>query len=392
MKMNQRMLKVAVMTALTVAFAVPAFASPFSDVPAKHWSYEAVTKLTKAGIIDGFNDGTFRGDKTVTRYEMAQVVAKAMTKSLNADQKNMVDKLSKEFMVELNTMGLKVDGMQNQIDKMVKISGDARARYFQTKDVKDYTDYRARINFDGSISDNLKFNARLSSGSPTTEGAAGAIKLDTANVTFDGLGLNNTIGREDIKLGTGFMVDTQMNGVISKVGNLKLFGGIAVSNNTTNTITNIPATYTRIYGAEYGTAIKGAKINLDYLKDVTDKVNLYGVNTSFDLFDGVTGNAEYVKNNNGGDKGISYGMKFDKIGLSATYRSVDAGAFSNLSTMVNPKFDSGTANHGFKGMEYQYDRAIDKNVNFTAKYQDFKNKTNGTKIGSNASAVVNVKF
>ena len=128
MKMNKRVLKVAVVSALTVAFAVPAFANPFTDVPAKHWSYDAVTKLSQAGIVDGYGDGTFKGDKTVTRYEMAQIVAKAMTKSLNNDQKATVDKLSKEFATELNTMGVKVEGMQNQINNMVKISGDARVR------------------------------------------------------------------------------------------------------------------------------------------------------------------------------------------------------------------------------------------------------------------------
>ena len=54
MKMNKRMLKVAVVSALTVAFAVPAFANPFTDVPVKHWSYDSVNKLAQAGIIDGY--------------------------------------------------------------------------------------------------------------------------------------------------------------------------------------------------------------------------------------------------------------------------------------------------------------------------------------------------
>ncbi|MBC8016820.1 MAG: S-layer homology domain-containing protein, partial [Sporomusaceae bacterium] len=112
--MNKRMLKVAVVSALTVAFAVPAFANPFTDVPAKHWAYDSVNKLAQAGIVDGYGDGTFKGDKTMTRYEMAQIVAKAMTKSLNADQKATLDKLSKEFATELNSLGVKVDGLQKQ--------------------------------------------------------------------------------------------------------------------------------------------------------------------------------------------------------------------------------------------------------------------------------------
>ena len=46
-------------------------ANPFVDVPAKHWAYDAVAKLAQAGIVDGYGDGTFKGDKTMTRYEMA---------------------------------------------------------------------------------------------------------------------------------------------------------------------------------------------------------------------------------------------------------------------------------------------------------------------------------
>jgi hypothetical protein len=390
MKMNQTMLKVAVTTVLTVACTVPAFANPYSDVPVKHWCYQAVTQLSQEGILDGYSDGTFKGDKVVTRFEMAQVVAKAMKKSLNPNEKNLVDKLAREFATELNEMGIKVDGIQDQMNNMVKISGDANVRFFETKNAPDYTDYRARLSFDGKVSDNVKFNARLSSGSPSTEGAPGTISLDTANVSFDTLGVSNTVGREDLKLGTGFLMDTQMNGLISNVGNLKLFGGIVDSNN--NATNNNPTTYAHVYGGEYGMNVLGAKVNADYLKDVTDGTEAYGANTSFGLFNGVTGNAEYVKNQTASATGLSYGVKFNKLGVSATYRNVDAGAFSNYSTLVNPAFDTTTTANGFKGMEYQYDRALDKNVDLTATYQDFTNKTDGTKLGSRASAVVNLKF
>ncbi len=115
---------------MVLAFAAPALANPFADVPAKHWAYDAVNKLAQAGVVDGYGDGTFRGDKTVTRYEMAQIISKAMNKDLNADQKTVVDKLSREFSTELTSMGVKVEGMQQQLDNMVKVSGDARIRYF----------------------------------------------------------------------------------------------------------------------------------------------------------------------------------------------------------------------------------------------------------------------
>lgn len=72
---------------LVFAVAVAMAANPFVDVPANHWAYKAVMDLSKAGIVDGMGDGTFKGDKTVTRYEMAQIVAKAMVNADKADAK-----------------------------------------------------------------------------------------------------------------------------------------------------------------------------------------------------------------------------------------------------------------------------------------------------------------
>lgn len=384
--MKKRLLKVAITTALTVAFAVPAFANPFADVPANHWAYAAVNNLVKAGVVDGYSDNTFKGDKTVTRYEMAQIVAKAMNKGLNAEQQAAVNQLSKEFATELDAMGVKVDGIQKQLDNSVKISGDARVRYFNTDaaDSKDVTDYRARVTFDGKINDNMKYSARIS-GTGNADGTSPAVALDTANISFKLLGMDNTVGRQDIKLGTGFLMDTKMNGISSKLGDLKVYAGNATSA-VTSTVWN------RVYGAEYGMNVLGAKLNADYLKNVTTDQALYGVNTSFGLIDGVTANAEYIKNNTTDGKALAYGVKLNNYGLSATYRNVDASAYTTFSTLNVPNFDTTVAANGFKGMEYQYDRALDKNAALTVKYQDFEQKTDGAKLGARASAVVNVKF
>lgn len=401
--MKKRLLKTAVATALTVTFAVPAFANPFSDVPAKHWAYDAVNKLAQAGIVDGYGDGTFKGDKTMTRYEMAQIVAKAMNKSLNADQKATVDQLSKEFAAELNTLGVKVEGLQNQVDNMVKVSGDARVRYFNTEGQKDVTDYRARVAFDGKINDNMKFNARLSSGNALVDGKANGVALDTANVTFNALGLTNTIGRQDLKLGSGYLVDDQMNGIIAQAGTLKLFAGNAGTNAKVApgsaydnaSLTAADTVWNRVYGAEYTTNIAGAKLTADYLKDVNSKDQFYGANAGFKIADGVSANVEYFKNNGEGKNDAAakaYGVKFDKVGLSATYRDVDANAITPFSTMVtNTTTQYADLTDGFKGMEYQYDKAFDKNATFTVKYQDFE-KQDGTKLSARTSAAVNVKF
>src|SRR5574344_953772 len=99
-----------------------AAANPFSDVPAGHWAYGSIAKLAAAGIVDGYGDGTYRGDRLMTRYEMAQIVARAMAKGAN------VDRLASEFADELDSLGVRVAKLEKKSDN-VKITGEARYSY-----------------------------------------------------------------------------------------------------------------------------------------------------------------------------------------------------------------------------------------------------------------------
>lgn len=88
-------------TALVIGAASTAFAAsnPFADVPADHWAYDSVAQLQAAGVIEGYTSGEYMGNSTMTRYEMAQIVAKAMNKLDSADDANKarIDKLAAEF-------------------------------------------------------------------------------------------------------------------------------------------------------------------------------------------------------------------------------------------------------------------------------------------------------
>jgi hypothetical protein len=79
----------------------------FSDVPPNHWSYGAIQQLYKNGLIDGYSDGTFQSDKTMSRYEMAILVARAMTKLDKADKQDkvLIEKLKAEYTQELEKIG-----------------------------------------------------------------------------------------------------------------------------------------------------------------------------------------------------------------------------------------------------------------------------------------------
>ena len=79
-----------------LAIVDPSLTKEFPDVPANHWAYEAVSKLAGNGIVEGYPDGDFHGDRTMTRYEMAQVIYKALKKGGTVDQK-----LVKEFNKEI---------------------------------------------------------------------------------------------------------------------------------------------------------------------------------------------------------------------------------------------------------------------------------------------------
>ena len=84
----------ALTTALVVGAASTTFAAanPFEDVPADHWAYDAIAQLAADGVIEGYGDGTYRGDQEITRYEMAQMIARAMAKG--GGDKALIDKLA----------------------------------------------------------------------------------------------------------------------------------------------------------------------------------------------------------------------------------------------------------------------------------------------------------
>ena len=128
-------MKKTLVSALSAAFVIGAAsttfaaANPFSDVPRDHWAYDAVTQLAADGVVEGYGDGTYRGDRNITRYEMAQMVAKAMAKdNLSSSDRALVDRLAAEFADELNNLGVRVSNLERNAD-MVKWNGKLEYTY-----------------------------------------------------------------------------------------------------------------------------------------------------------------------------------------------------------------------------------------------------------------------
>lgn len=121
-----------IVSTTSVAFA----ANPFSDVPKDHWSRSAIQELSAKGIIEGYEDSTYRGNQHITRYEMAMMVAKAMAKeNLSAEDKQSIEKLSSEYADELKNLGVRVQTLEEKSDN-VKFSGYMYLRA-QSQDLED---------------------------------------------------------------------------------------------------------------------------------------------------------------------------------------------------------------------------------------------------------------
>ena len=84
----------------------------FPDIPENHWAYDYVTKLARAGIVEGYEDGEFKGNRMMTRYEFAAVIYRAIMAGAGSnpalDQDGTLGKLVKEFDGELKYIRIDV--------------------------------------------------------------------------------------------------------------------------------------------------------------------------------------------------------------------------------------------------------------------------------------------
>lgn len=127
-------MKKKIVTSLAAMMAVGAAcafaANPFVDVPSDSWAYKSVVELADVGIIQGVDGQYFQGNRNITRYEAAEMVAKAMAHmdKASVEQRALINKLADEYADELNNLGVRVSALENRVGN-VKLSGDARVRF-----------------------------------------------------------------------------------------------------------------------------------------------------------------------------------------------------------------------------------------------------------------------
>ena len=213
-------MKKSLVLAMAMALGVTASAyaaNPFSDVPAGHWAYDAVNKLAAEGVVDGYPDGTYGGDKLMTRYEMAQIVAKAMAKGAN------VDKLAAEFADELDSLGVRVANLEKKSDN-VKITGQIRASYRSTDNSGYEGRLRTRLFLNGAVNEDWTYTGRFENSQYYTDDEGNDnISLNWAYVSGPIGGVKVEAGRQDFVKSD--VLDNRGDGVKLSYGDkVKVFG------------------------------------------------------------------------------------------------------------------------------------------------------------------------
>ena len=289
-------MKKSLVLAMALGVTASAYAAnPFSDVPAGHWAYDSINKLAAAGVIDGYGDGTFGGDKLMTRYEMAQIVAKAMAKGAN------VDKLAAEFADELDNLSVRVANLEKKADN-VKITGEVRFRYVnqdgamskserEDGDANRYSavwgnksnhvaDIRSRIWINGMINDDWTYTGMLQN-VQNLNNNTGDENTSFQRAYVDGKlgGMAVRAGRYNLVIADGNIYDTRADGLELSYGNnvkVKGFAGKA-----TDDITLVP--YMKIAGDDV------------FAADITNGGKYWGLAVEGELAKGLKATAGYTQ-------------------------------------------------------------------------------------------------
>ena len=260
------MKKLVLVLVLVLAFALPVLANPFVDVPLNHWAYDNVQSLAAKGVIIGYPDGTFGGNRTMTRYEFAEAVAKALAyvegmDFASAEDVAILEKLAIEFADELASLGvtvadLEAAGLANteaiaaleakvaKHDKFfepLKVTGEFRATY--TKVVVPMTNAtlrdRTRLWFEAEINESTKAGIRFQA-TDTLSGAGTPVytwsnfwidhkgpdfQLRVGEVKPSTIGLGLVYDFDELEEFDGFLA-TWVWDVESDLGNWTLFGDV----------------------------------------------------------------------------------------------------------------------------------------------------------------------
>lgn len=323
--MKHAFLKAAIASCFACAAVTVSAANPFTDVSADDWAYQAVASLSDEGVIDGYPDGTFRGDKHVTRYEIAQIVARLMAKedTLNASQKETLAQLSSQYANELKDLGVRIAELEKKrgaTDLITELRVQSIDRYDNVfkGNVQKHNEISTRVRLNtitpvndrvhlyGQIETILDMNGKESydvnridpKDKSQTKLRTGygdgdfhlnrlwttyhfGPKQDTTNLPYGPSKNLIGIGQFPVKMGvTGYTYDGEVKGVFASFGDYLKGGRLTLA---FGRATNINYAYTG--PMMHGVALKKSEL----LSVLTKKYGEDGVNTMLRPFGGIDG-------------------------------------------------------------------------------------------------------
>jgi len=381
-------MKKSLVLAMAMALGVTASAyaaNPFTDVPAGHWAYDSIAKLAGAGVIEGYGDGTFRGDRLMTRYEMAQIVAKAMAKGAN------VDRLAAEFADELDALGVRVAKLEKKSDN-VKITGEIRYHYGSSNkhimegDRKNEHGLRTRLYFNGEVNDNWSYVARLENQQwfHDNESNDDDVKVTVAQMEGRLGGVDIVAGRQDDVFADGYIYDGSQDALKATYGDkVYLTGAIGKLDEVD---------WEKFWQVEVGTNTEGVvdgKVGFLQAKDgeVNDDNGIFYVGLNANVAKDLALSGMYLKANEDridGNKvkddgwvvGLEYkGAEPEEVGswgLNANY--YHQGKATYIAHTIDGYTDFAA---GFKGWSFGGNVTVAKNMVANVTYYDTKTLDSG---------------
>ena len=393
-------MKKSLVLAMAMALGVTASAyaaNPFSDVPAGHWAYDSISKLAAAGVIEGYGDDTFRGDRLMTRYEMAQIVARAMAKGAN------VDKLAAEFADELEKLHVRVSALEKKSDN-VRITGEIRYNWARSSNANHLNGgrrehgLRSRLYFNGQINDNWKYVGRLENQQWFHDDVGNEwTGFNVAKVEGRVGGVNVIAGRDDDVFADGYIFDGAHDAIKLSYGDKWYINGAYGKLTDFNDNTPWGGDTNKFYALEVGSQIDGlVNGKIGYLQANADQatkqawnisnVGIWYAGVNFNFNDAVALDAMYLRSN----KGRVAGLDLDKSGfvVGLGYKGADeaepgswglsAKYYNQASTTYLPgchTIDGFTDwRSGFKGWSFGGDVTLAKNMVLGVTYYETKAK------------------
>ena len=377
-------MKKSLVLAMAMALGVTASAyaaNPFSDVPAGHWAYDAVNKLAAEGVVDGYPDGTYGGDKLMTRYEMAQIVAKAMAKGAN------VDKLAAEFADELDSLGVRVANLEKKADN-VKVTGEIRYSYRDVDgDVNgNESVLRSRLWVNGQINEDWSYTGMFENNQDFGN-ETGDEKIDFARAYVEGRvgGLDVVAGRYNEVPFSGNILDANLDMAKVSYGDKikvsaaagKAYDSVEVDEEAGKLLDSDD----RIYIGSIEAALGDVDAYVAYFKTNSDMdKEIWNVGASYGFGD-FTLSAEYMRGDkeyyNAGKDGwwADLAWKGAEADQPGSY-GIHAGYYDQSpSAYIMPTTDAEYFADGYKGWNVGVSYTFAKNIVGMVNYWDMESQT-----------------